>query len=304
MRRVVILACIWGWSFVFIKVAVEGMTPFTVAAARMALGCSALLVIGRRTGVRLPADRTFWRNVAVAGLTGCAIPFTLLAWGEERITSALTSVAQGTTSMFTALFAAILLHERLRPIQVLGLIGGLLGVGVAAGLGAGDLTGASVAGVLAAVAAGASYGLTFAHNQRHLMNVPPIAAATGQLLMGTVMLAPFAIVSSVVSGISLTPSRTASILMLGIVGTGVAYWLNFGAIARVGATAASLVTYLVPPVAVVVGWAVLGEAIQPRLILGLAIIIASVAAVRAGGPTRARAAARARDAGEVRYTSR
>src|SRR5690348_14943408 len=109
MRRVVGLAFIWGWSFVFIKVAVGGMTPFTVAAGRLTLGATTLLIIGRHTGDRLPRDRIFWRNVAVAGVIGCAIPFTLLAWGEERITSALTSVAQGTTSMFTALFAAMFL---------------------------------------------------------------------------------------------------------------------------------------------------------------------------------------------------
>src|SRR5262245_28013008 len=86
MRRVVLLAFIWGWSFLFIKVAVEGMTPFTVGAARIALGCLALVVIGRRTGNRLPRDREYWRGVVFAGVFGCAVPFTLLAWGEERIT--------------------------------------------------------------------------------------------------------------------------------------------------------------------------------------------------------------------------
>jgi drug/metabolite transporter (DMT)-like permease len=210
----------------------------------------------------------------------------------------LTSVAQGTTSMFTALFAALLLGERLRSVQLLGLVGGLVGVGVAAGLGAGDLSGSSIAGVAAAVLAGASYGLTYTHNQKHLMNVAPMAAATGQLLVGAVVLAPFALASTAVSGIELNPARIGSIVTLGVVGTGVAYWINYGAIAEVGATAASLVTYLIPPIAVVVGWLVLGEAITAQLVIGLAIIVVSVAAVRAP-PRRRRASAEG-----VQYTSR
>jgi drug/metabolite transporter (DMT)-like permease len=237
--------------------------------------------------------------VIFAGVFGCAVPFTLLAWGEERITSALTSVAQGTMSMFTALFAAILLHERLRPIQAIGLIGGLVGVAVAAGLGADDLTGSSLAGVAAAVLAGASYGLTYAHNQRHLLHVPPMTAATGQLLVGAVVLAPFAAVTTATDGIELTPARVGAIVALGVLGTGVAYWINFGAIARVGATAASLVTYLIPPIAVVVGWLVLDEEITLQLVVGLVIIVASVAAVRSG-PRRTRAPA---ETAAVGYTS-
>ncbi len=299
MRRVVLLAFIWGWSFLFIKVTVEGMTPSTVAAARITLGCLALVLIGRRTGVRLPRDRRYWRGVLFAGVFGCAVPFTLLAWGEQRITSALTSVAQGTTSMFTALFAAVMLKERLRPVQILGLLGGLVGVGVAAGLGADDLTGASLAGVAAAVLAGASYGLTYVHNERHLLHVLPMVAATGQLLVGAVVLAPFAVVTTATNGIHLTPARVGAILALGVVGTGIAYWINFGALATVGATATSLVTYLIPPIAVVVGWLVLGEEITSRLVLGLVIIVASVAAVRAG-PRRVRTDA---ETAAVGYTS-
>jgi drug/metabolite transporter (DMT)-like permease len=284
MRRVVLLATIWGWSFLFIKVAVKGMTPFTLATARMGLGCCALVVLGR-TGaagprLRLPREGAYWRRVAVAGIMGCAVPFSLLAWSEQRITSALASVAQGTTTMFTALFAALLLRQRLRPLQAVGLVGGLVGVAVAAGLGAGDLRGASVAGVVAGVGAGASYGYTFVHNERHLVAVAPMVAATGQLLVGTLALAPFALATTAMDGIQLTATRIVALVLLGVMGTGVAYWLNFGAIAAVGATAASLVTYLVPPVAVVVGWLVLGEAVDLSLVIGLALIVVSVAAVR------------------------
>ncbi len=280
MRKVVLLAFIWGWSFVFIKVAVRGFTPTTLACGRMALGAAALLVVGRITHVRIPTDPTFWRRVAVNGIVGCAIPFTLLAWGEQRITSALTAVAQATTTIFAALFAVWMLRQPLRGLQVVGLLVGVVGVAVAAGVGGSDLTGSDVSGVVAAMAAGAAYGFTFCWSQRHLVGVPPVAAATGQLLVGAAALAPLAIVTSLTSGFDPTLDRVGALTMLGIIGTGLAYWINFRAIAEVGGTSAALVTYMVPPVAVVVGWLVLDEPIAPNLLTGLAMIIGSVLLVR------------------------
>jgi len=151
IRRLLLLAFIWGWSFLFIKVAVEGMTPPTVACARVALGASVLLIVMQSTKRRLPHDRRMWRHFAVAAVFGNALPFTLLAWGEERITSALTSVLNASTPLFTAILAAVFLKDRLRPWQVCGLLLGFVGVGVAAGFGAGDLGHSSLAGSLAAV---------------------------------------------------------------------------------------------------------------------------------------------------------
>ena len=130
MKRLAVLAVIWGWSFVFIKVAVEGMTPTTVAFGRLTLGSLTLLCIVRATGEALPRSARFWRAAAVPGVVGTALPFTLLAWAEQRISSGLTSVAQATTSLFAAVFAAVLLDERLRRPQVAGLLLGLAGVAV------------------------------------------------------------------------------------------------------------------------------------------------------------------------------
>src|SRR3954454_21331321 len=145
VRRLLLLRVIWGWSFLVIKVGVEGLTPSTVAAVRVALGALVLHVFLRAKHVRMPVDRQVWGHFGVVGLVGSALPFTMLAWGEERITSALTSVLNASTPLFTALFAAVMLRDRLRSVQVVGLLVGVLGVGVAAGIGAGDLTGSSLA---------------------------------------------------------------------------------------------------------------------------------------------------------------
>ena len=164
MRRLFLTALIWGWSFLFIKVAVEGMTPTAVAGARIALGAAVML--GHRPDARrspCPRDRTTWRHLLVMGVVFNVVPFTFLAWGEERITSALAAVLNATTPLFVALLTAIFLAERLRRVQLVGVVLGFVGVAIAAGVGGADLAGSSVAGSLAVVAAAFCYGIGFTY---------------------------------------------------------------------------------------------------------------------------------------------
>jgi drug/metabolite transporter (DMT)-like permease len=288
VRRLFLLAFIWGWSFLFIKVAVDGLTPTTVAWSRIALGAAVLYAILRHQGGRIPVDRTSLRHYAVAATIGNIVPFTLLAWGEQHITSALTAVLNASTPLFTAVFAAIGLSERLRPVQIAGLALGIAGVAVAAGLGASDLEGSSTAGALAAILAGAAYGIAFVYMRRHLVSYPPIVAATGQLATGAVMLFPLAALTSILDGVSVTPTRLGAILALGAIGTGLAYVLNYRIIGDLGPTKASLVTYVIPVVAVVVGIVVLDEPFEWRLVVGGLLTVGGIAAVNAKRPARER----------------
>ncbi|MDQ3980585.1 MAG: EamA family transporter [Actinomycetota bacterium] len=286
MKRLVLLAGIWGWSFLFIKVAVAGFTPSTVAALRVALGAAVVLGFLRARGLRLPAGREWWRHFVVVALAGSALPFTLLAWGEQHISSALSAVLNASTPLFAALFARLLLGDRLRAGQVAGLALGFVGVAVAVGLGVEDLTGSALGGELAAVVAGAGYGLAFAYTRRHLTTIPPIVAAAGQLVTATVLLAPFALFTSVRQGIHPTPTRVTAIVLLGALGTGVAYVLSYRLIADVGPTRASLVTYLIPIVAVTVGVLFLDEEFSFRLVIGGGLTIAGIALLNVGGRAR------------------
>ena len=284
MKRLVLLAGIWGWSFLFIKVAVGGLTPSTVAALRVGLGAVVILGFLRARGLQLPRGWRWWRHFVVVALSGSAIPFTLLAWGEQHISSALTAVLNASTPLFAALFAGLLLGDRLRPAHVAGLILGFVGVAVAVGLAVEDLSGAALGGELAAVVAGAGYGLAFAYSRRHLTTIPPVVAAGGQLLTATVLLAPFALVTSVRQGFHLTPTRVAAMVLLGVLGSGVAYVLSYRLIADLGPTRASLVTYLIPIVAVTVGVVFLDEAFSLRLVVGGGLTIAGIALLNVAGP--------------------
>lgn len=280
VRRLVLLAFIWGWSFLFIKVSVAGMTPTTVAAARITLGAIALHIILRVRGMTLPRDRRFWTNAVVLALLANVVPFTMLAWGEERITSALTAVLNASTPLFTALAGFIYLRDRFGRREIAGLLLGIAGVGVAAGVGGSDLADSSLAGSVAAIAAGACYGMGLSYAKRHVVDLPAEVAATGQLTAGAIILAPVAVLTSATEGIDLEPHRVLAIVLLGAVGTGVAYVLYYRSVADVGPTTTSLVTYLVPVVAVGVGVLFLDEQFHIRMLIGGAMIIAGIGLVQ------------------------
>ena len=283
MRRLFLLAGIWGWSFLFIKVAVGGMPPAAVSFTRVTLGMIVLLAVVRLKGLRLPPGREAWRHFAVVGLFGSALPFTMLAWGEQHISSALAAVLNAATPLFAALLAALFLGLRLRGSQSMGLFLGFVGVGVAAGLGASDLSGASLAGEAAAVGAGASYAVAIVYAKRHLGLLSPLVAAAGQLVMATVLALPLAVATTASEGLDLTPRRVLAVCLLGVLGTGVAYVLFYRVIADLGPTMAAAVTYLAPVMAVTVGLLFLHEPFHLRLVAGGALIIGGIVLLNGQG---------------------
>jgi drug/metabolite transporter (DMT)-like permease len=208
------------------------------------------------------------------------LPFMLIGWGEEHISSALASVLNACTPLFAAGFAAGLLGERLRPPQLVGVGFGFFGVAVVAGVGSSDLAGSSLLGSLAVVLAGAGYGFGFAYANRFTTGLSALQLSFGQLLAGTLILAPVAVLDVAAGRVALGPQAALCLILLGTLGTGYAYLLNYRTLQESGATVASLVTYLVPLVAVVAGVLVLGEPFSLRLILGGLVVIAGVALVQ------------------------
>jgi drug/metabolite transporter (DMT)-like permease len=279
VRRLFLLAFIWGWSFLFIKVILEDAPPTFLAWGRIALGLAVLAVALLRSGEGLP-ERRYWGHLLLLGLAMSVLPFMLIGWGEEHISSALASVLNACTPLFTAGFAAGLLGERLRPPQLAGVAIGFLGVAVVAGVGGGDLAGSSLLGSAAVVLAGAGYGFGFAYANRFTTGLSALQLSFGQLLAGTLLLAPVAAVDLAAGRVDLGPSSALSLVLLGALGTGYAYLLNYRTLQESGATVASLVTYLVPLVAVAAGILVLGEPFSLRLVLGGLIVVLGVALVQ------------------------
>jgi drug/metabolite transporter (DMT)-like permease len=279
VRRLLLLAFIWGWSFLFIKVIVERSSPQFVAWGRIVLGLAVVLAFLYGGGERLPGRR-WWGHLAVLALAMSVMPFTLIAWGEERITSALTSVLNACTPLFAAAFSAWLLRARLRPPQLAGLAIALAGVAVVAGLGGGDLTGSSITGTLGVVAGSAGYGFGFAYAHRFVEGLSPIRLAAGQLAAALLWLTPTTSLDLAAGKVHLSPLVVGCLLLLGGLGTGYAYVLNYRILKEVGGTGASLVTYLIPIVGVAAGILVLDEPFSLRQVAGALVIIFGIALVQ------------------------
>jgi len=260
-------------------VIVEHSSPQFVAWSRVALGFAVVLVFLYGGGERMP-ERRWWGHLAVLALAMSVMPFTMIAWGEERITSALASVLNATTPLFAAAFSAWLLRARLRPPQLAGLAIALAGVAVVAGFGGGDLVGSSFTGTLGVVAGSAGYGFGFAYAHRFVEGLSPIRLAAGQLAVACLLLTPGTSVELAHGQVQFTPLVALCLLLLGGLGTGYAYVLNYRILKDVGGTGASLVTYLIPIVGVGVGILVLREPFSLRQVLGALVIIFGIALVQ------------------------
>lgn len=272
------VAVIWGASFMFIKVELDdGIAPLHIAWLRCAFGALALLAILRARGERLPRDRTLWKHLCVVATLMNAVPFVFFAYGETEVSSLLAGIFNATTPLLTLLFTLLVLPgERPTPRRIAGLLLGFLGVLVVLapwdGLGRGSLLGA-----LACIGAACCYGMGFPYMRRHLADRAETATAisAAQVLLGTLFLLPFVFLDSLpadVPGID----AIGSVLALGALGTGVAYILNFNVIRLAGHQTASTVTYIVPIFAVIFGVSLLGEDISWHEPVGGLLILAGV----------------------------
>ncbi|GAA0525401.1 multidrug transporter [Saccharopolyspora subtropica] len=282
--RIGALALLWGSSFLLIKLALGALSATQVALVRIVLGTGVLLGLCALRGLRLSGDRQLWRRVAVAALFGSALPWVLFGLGEQTVDSGLTGVLNATTPLWTALFGLFAAREAMPPLRAAGLLLGFVGVVVLfAPWQAGDLLDG---GVLACLAAAASYGVAYVYIGRKLTGhgVPPLPLAAMQMTAAT----GFALVALPLDGlrpVHWDPVGLAAVAALGVFGTGIAFAINFRVISDEGATTASTVTYLMPLVSVLLGWLLLDEQLGPRMLLGMAMVLLSVALTRRG-PTR------------------
>ncbi len=292
-----LLASVWGASYLFIKVAVDGgLEPAPLMCARTAIAGAILFGYLARTlgaGSALGLLRGSWRQWAVLGVVGNAVPFWLVAWGEKHVDSGIAAIAQSTVPLFTILLGLRFLpHEPLTRGRVLGLLLGLLGVAALAGGHAGGGWWA-VAGTLAVVLSSLAYGAGGVIGQRSVRGTPGPVLATGAMVAAAVVLLPLAAVQAPTE----TPDADAllSLLALAVLGTAFAQLLMYRLLNLFGARKMSLVTYLMPGFALVYGALILDESIPAAELAGLALILAGVAL--GSGTLRMRRAAAAESAG-------
>jgi drug/metabolite transporter (DMT)-like permease len=279
--RLVLLGGIWGSSFLFIKVALEDLTPTQIVGGRVAIGALLLVSLLHLRGGRIPREGQIIGPLLVMAVIGNIVPFALITWGEQFITSSLTAILNSTTPLFTVLIAAAVLEsESLRAMRLAGVALGFVGVGVIVGF----ETGGSIEGVIAVTAASLSYAASFVYARRHLSgrDLPPLTLPATQLLIATLLTLPWAIVDVARTPPDFTFDATASAVALGLLGTGWAYVLYYRLIADIGATSASFVTYLIPIFGIALGAVVLNEDLGANTIAGAMLVIGGIALAELG----------------------
>lgn len=265
-----LLAALWGGSFLFMRYAVPdfGVVPLIWLRVALASICLLpLLLLKRQFGVL----RRQAGALTVMGLFNSGLPFLLIAWATLSITAGLASIMNAMTPVFTALIGALWLGDRLDGRRSLGLLLGLAGVALLAADKADFRPGGSGWAIVAMLLATACYGFAANHTRRYLQGVPALVNATGTQLVSALVLLPPALWSWPERMPGLGPWLAA--LVLGVACSALAYLLFFRLIARVGASRAVTVTFLVPVFGTLWGALFLGEPVTVSMLAGGAVVL-------------------------------
>jgi len=278
-RLVWLLLCgIWGSTWLFIKLGLSDLPPFTFAGIRFVIACAILFLLIAARGIPLPRQRRDWLLLGVTGLLTFSLNYGLVFWGEQYISSGLAALLQSTMPAFGLLLAHLYLpKERMTPLRIVGVVMGIVGVGVIFSnqlsvSGPRALVG-SAALVLSALS-GAYSNVLVKAKANHL---DPSVTAAGQMLFGLV---PLLALGFLFEGNPLrfhwTTRALISVLYLAIVGTVIAFVLYYWLIQHMDVTKTLLISLITPVVAVILGMLVLSEQLTWRTLAGGAMIISGI----------------------------
>jgi drug/metabolite transporter (DMT)-like permease len=272
------LALIWGASFLFIKVAVQDMSPTVLLLLRSASGAVVLAIVVRAMGRPLLSEG--WRrrlgSFAIMALTNAVVPWIAIAWGEERISSGLASILNSTTTLWTAvLIYWAIPTERPSLVNYIGVVIGFAGVVI---LVLPDISSHGVSGnffgAMAVIVAALSYAVNAIYQRRKMRNVSVFEVSLGQLMATVLFAIPLAAPS--LSQVHIALSSLAAVLALGAGGTGLAYLLYYYVMNTLGAVRAAGVTLLVPVTAVFWGVVLLHETLSLPIVAGMVVILVGI----------------------------
>lgn len=276
------LAAIWGSSFMVIKVGVDTVPAATMTLARLSVAAIVLLIIARRAGQSLPRSPRVWGVVALAALFGSALPFTLIAWGEEQIDSGLAAILMGVMPLTTVLLAHLLTSdEKLNARKGIGVLLGLAGLIVLIGPQKLISLGEDTLRQLAVASAAVCYGLN-AVISKSLTGQPRRAIVAALMLASTVMILPVSLWFDEIWTLEVSNTSLFAIILLGVLHTAFATLMMFTIIDRQGASFFSQINFLVPVFGLFWGMALLAERPPANGYAALGLILLGVAVARGG----------------------
>jgi drug/metabolite transporter (DMT)-like permease len=271
-----LLGAIWSSSFMWIKIAVQEISPIMLVAFRVLFGLLFGVVVIYIQRIAWPRTLKEWTPLVVLGIANIAIPFFLISWGEQSIDSAVASILNATTPLFTILIAHFLLQDdRMTISKVLGLLIGFAGVvilmskDISASLG-------SVLGQFAIVLASAFYAGGAVYARRTTHDLPGILRSAGPLVPATVIMWLTMFVAESPVKFPVLGITWISLLFLGVLGSGFAFVLSYYLLHEIGPTRTSMVTYLFPLGGVILGVVFLNEQLSWQLVVGAVLIVLSL----------------------------
>ena len=279
----ILLGFLWGSSYLFIKIGVEaGLQPFTLVSLRLLVGLTLLAVVVAAAREQLPRSLRTYGHLAVMAAFNVAIPFSLITWAEQSVDSTLAAVLNGSVPLFVIVIAAVFLRDE--PISInrlAGLVIGFVGVAILVGFDPQQLASGDLAPKLALIGSSVSYAVGAVYARRMVHGLRPMIPALFQVGFALVMAGALALVFERPLALPIRGDAILAVVWLGLLGSGAAYLVFFRLLGRWGATRTSLVAYLLPVYGIVLGAAVLGEAIDARLLIGTALVIGGIALVNA-----------------------
>ena len=269
-----LLAAVWGGSFFFGEVALSEVPPLTITLHRVVWAVPILAVIVFLNGIAFPRSPSVWGAYLVMGALNNAIPFSLIFWGQTQIESGLASILNGTTAIFAAVVAGLLLVDE--PLTAKKITGAAIGLaGVAYIMGPSALTNFNPSNLaqLAILGATLSYSFAGVWGKTALTGQPPLMNALGMLVGSTVLMMPIVLVFDGPPNLELSTNVWGALLGMAALSTAMAYVLYFAILVRVGTANLLLVTLLIPPFAIGLGSVFLGEKMGTDAWIGFAIIV-------------------------------
>lgn len=272
----ILLGAIWSSSFMWIKIALQEIGPITLVAFRVLFGLLFGVVVIYLQRIRWPRTFKEWIPLLVLGFGNIAIPFFLISWGEQSIDSAVASILNATTPLFTILIAHYLLHDdKMTAPKVLGLLMGFAGVVILMSKDIGASLG-SLLGQFAIVLASAFYAGGAVYARRTTQGMPGIMRSAGPLFPATVVMWAAMFLAESPVKIPQLGSTWIALLFLGVLGSGFAFVLSYYLLHEIGPTRTSMVTYLFPLGGVILGVVFLNEDLSWQLVLGAVLIVLSL----------------------------
>ncbi len=274
--RLVLLAAIWGGSFVFLRVVAPALGPIVTADLRVLIAWGALTIYFRAAGIDV-GWRRFWWQYLVIGAFNAALPFFLFAFAALHIPASYSAILNATSPFFGALFAWLWLGEKITFLKSVGFVFGIAGVGLVTGVAPAAAGGSTTWAMAACLLAAMSYGFVSVYTKKFAAAANPRAIAGGSQLIAGLLLLPLTPLAPPTGPV--TVFIAVNMCLFALLSSGVAFLLYYRLIADIGPTRSLTVTFLMPAFTMIWAGLFLGETVTTGMILGCGLILAGTALV-------------------------